>query len=188
MATPSTAEIREAVAGVLALARLDPTGLDRLDASEDGFWKSFFAAVIVAPGYLLLLALRDYAAPPEGGALAMIVVEAIAYVCNWAAFPLAMIYVARAIDRTPRYALFIVAFNWSAVVQMAAFVAAATLTGVLPAPAAQGIMLAVTLAVLAYEWFIARVALTIGGGAAALVVALDLAIGLVINAVAVSIY
>ena len=51
-------EGRLALAGSLRLARGEPTGLSYFDRSLDGFWRSFRAAVICYPLYLLLLSMR----------------------------------------------------------------------------------------------------------------------------------
>ena len=52
---PSTTEIAYAFYGAWRLAHLDASGLKYFDTSLDGFWKSFFAAVLVAPAYALIV-------------------------------------------------------------------------------------------------------------------------------------
>jgi len=54
----------------------------------------------------------------------------------------------------------------------------------LPSPLAAGIASAVTLAVLGYQWFVARVALDISGAAAVMIVLVDLVLGVFISRVA----
>ena len=49
---------RLALAGSLRLARGEPGGLSCFDRSLDGFWRSFRAAVICYPLYLVLLSMR----------------------------------------------------------------------------------------------------------------------------------
>ena len=44
--------------GAYRLARLDAAGMSYFDTSVAGFWRSFFAAVIIAPFYAMLLAIR----------------------------------------------------------------------------------------------------------------------------------
>ena len=46
---PALAEVQLAIGGALRLARGDRGGLDCFDASIDGFWRSFRAALIVLP-------------------------------------------------------------------------------------------------------------------------------------------
>lgn len=190
MRTPSAAEIAGWLEGAWRLACRDPDGMRRFDGSLDGFWKSFFAAVVALPFFALLVGFRDLPAEPRGGMGVVVIVEAIAYVATWAAFPLAMLYVSRAMRRENRYLAFIAAFNWSAVIQVLLFLAATGLSesGLLPDAVAQGIAFGVTMLVLVYEWFVVRVGLAVGGLAATGVVALDLAIGIFVNGVAQSIY
>ena len=51
-------EVRLALIGALQLARGDRGGLSCFDRSLDGFWRSFRAAFISYPLYLILLAMR----------------------------------------------------------------------------------------------------------------------------------
>ena len=52
------AELRLALVGSLRLARGDRGGLDCFDRSLEGFWRSFRAAIIAYPLYLILLTMR----------------------------------------------------------------------------------------------------------------------------------
>lgn len=190
MGVPNAAEIARALEGAWRLACRDPDGMRPFDPSVDTFWKSFFAAAIVAPFYVVMLILRDMPEDPRGGVELMMLVEAIGYVANWVAFPLAMVYVTRLIGRERHYLSFIAAFNWSAVIQVGLLLAGALLAAadILPSSVAQGIVIGVTLLVLVYEWYIAKVALDLGGPGAAGIVALDLAIGIFLNGLGQSIY
>ena len=51
----SLADTKQALEGAWSIARRDPDAMSRFDLTVDGFWASFFAAVVAAPGYLLLL-------------------------------------------------------------------------------------------------------------------------------------
>ena len=51
-------EVVAALYGAYRLARFDPSGLALFDATIAGFSRSFFAAVLVAPVYLVLLLIR----------------------------------------------------------------------------------------------------------------------------------
>ena len=55
---PSVTEIAYALYGAWRLARLDSGGMGYFDRSIAGFWKSFFAALLVAPGHILLLVIE----------------------------------------------------------------------------------------------------------------------------------
>ncbi|BBK35356.1 hypothetical protein STAQ_04340 [Allostella sp. ATCC 35155] len=190
MAIPSRGEILVALEGAWRLACRDPDGMARFDGSLDQFWKSFFSAVLTLPFFALLIGMRDLPADPRGGLGAMALTEAIAYVASWTAFPLAMFHLTGAMGRRDRYLAFIAAFNWSAPIQVSLFVAATGLAaiGLLPDAIVQGVTFGVTMLVLAYEWFIVRTALAVGGLAAFGIVVLDLALGIMINSMAQSIY
>jgi branched-subunit amino acid transport protein AzlD len=190
---PATAwlEVRLALVGALRLAKGDRGGLSCFDRSLDGFWRSFRAAVIAYPLYLMLLMMRVTIAEWErSGGFYIIGVETIAYVVAWVAFPLAMLRVTRWINRSHRFFDFMVPYNWSQLPQSALFVlvglqAESQAVSVQPA---QVIEIAAAIAVLAYEWFIARVALETTASAAAFVVLVDLVLGVFISHVASSLY
>jgi hypothetical protein len=184
-------EVRLALIGALRLARGDRGGLSCFDRSLDGFWRSFRAAFISYPLYLILLSMRVTVAEWEtSGAFVIIMVETIAYVIAWTAFPLLMLIVTQRIGRSHRFLDFMVPYNWSQVPQSALFVLVGleTESGVLGAQPAQAIEVAAAVAVLVYEWFIARVALETTVSAAVLVVIVDLLLGVLISHVAGGLY
>lgn len=181
---PTTREILSAVYGAWTLFKLDPRGLEFFEDSVPAFWRSFFAAVIVAPGFAILR-LIDYAETEvSAGPLAILLVELIAYVVIWAGFPLALHYLARGIDRPERYVLAVVALNWSVVVQIAVSlpVHLIAVSGILSPGFAAIATLAVLLVTLFYEGFVARTALQVSPPLAALVVVVDVAISLAVQA------
>jgi len=190
---PATAwlEVRLALVGALRLAKGDRGGLSCFDRSLDGFWRSFRAAVIAYPLYLILLMMRVTIAEWErSGGFYIIVVETIAYVIAWVAFPLAMLTVTRWLNRSHRFFDFMVPYNWSQLPQSALFVLVGlqSTSDAISAQPAQVIEIAAAIAVLGYEWFIARVALETTAAAAALVVLVDLVLGVLISHVASSLY
>jgi len=184
-------EVRLALFGALRLAKGDSGGLSCFDRSLDGFWRSFRAAVIAYPLYLILLMMRVTVIEwQRSGGWYIVTVETIAYVIAWVAFPLAMITVTRWIDRAHRFFDFMVPYNWSQLPQSALFVLVGleAESGVLGTQPAQVIDLAAAIAVLVYEWFIARVSLETTASAAAFVVLVDLVLGALVNHVASGLY
>jgi hypothetical protein len=190
MPTTAWLEVRLALVGALRLARGDRSGLACFDRSADGFWRSFRAAVIAYPLYLLLLSMRITVAEWERSGLLVVMVETIAYVVAWVAFPLIVLTLTQWIGRAHRFFDFMVPYNWSQVPQSALFVLVGleTESGVLPAGPAQAIEIVAAVAVLLYEWFIARVALDTTAATAALVVLVDLLLGVLVSHVASSLY
>lgn len=106
----------EAAASLYAAWRLllrDAGAIERFDDSLSGVFKSFYCAVIVLPGYALILALSMTIHEVEADLIPFIVVNLSAYVAGWAAWPLVMHYVAPLIGRDEAYCRYIVAYNWS---------------------------------------------------------------------------
>ena len=169
-------EIIGGVYGAWRLARRDPAGLIWFDDSPDGFWNSFWGPALVLPGFLVLQAIdgafaEDIALP--------LVVHLIAYVIGCVAFPLAVAHIADGLQRSHTYCRFIVAYNWSAVIQMAVLLPVALLVQLFPGAAVLNV--AATMVLLVYQAYIAHVALAVKPGTAGLLVVLDLMIGALIQ-------
>jgi hypothetical protein len=191
MSLSAWTEVQLAVGGALRLARGDRSGLGFFDASIDGFWRSFRAGLICYPMYLLLLSFR-IGAPvwAASGVAQILAVETIAFVISWTAFPLLILPLARWLGREDRFLPFMVAYNWSQIPVTVVFVLIALVgaTGLLPPSAAHFAGLLAAIAVLVYEWFIARVALAVTGAQACLVIIIDLMLGTALGRVADRLY
>ena len=194
MGTTAWDEMRLALAGTWRLARGDRGGLFCFDRSLDGFWRSFRAAVISYPLYLVLLAMRVSVAEwQRSGGWRILAVETIGYVIGWVAFPLLMLTVTQHLGRAHRFFDFMVPYNWCQVPQSALFVLVglAFESGMLGPRSAAGIGLVAVVATLIYEWYvwyIARVALDITGPTAVFIAVLDFVLGVLISQVAGGLY
>ena len=169
--------------GAYRLARFDAGGMAFFDTSVGGFWRSFYAAAIVAPFYAILVVLR-YALeidPPHP--LRFFLLHVDAYVISWLAFPVVMAGLSRIILRQAHFRRYIVAYNWAAVLQNAFYLPLAILQASenLPRDAGNLLGLIVLIAVLVYIWFITRTALAIAAPTAAGVVAVDFFLTLIIH-------
>jgi hypothetical protein len=169
---PRTAEIAYALYGAWRLARLDARGMDYFDRSVEGFWKSFFAAILVAPGYLLTVVWELGAVETTADSLSVFLTQSLIYGIIWLAFPLVMFYVTKQIGRGERYIGFIVALNWAAVIQMLVTLPVVVLAMLeaLPNAALLIASLVVFFAILFYQGFITRVSLGLGNAAAGAIV------------------
>ncbi len=140
MTVPAWIEVQLAVGGALKLARGDRRGLGFFDISIDGFWRSFRAALICYPFYLVLLGFR-VAAPywAASGVPRIVAVETIGYAISWVAFPLLVLPLTRWLGREDRFLAFMVAYNWCQVPQTLLFVilGADTASGLFSAQFAQ---------------------------------------------------
>lgn len=178
---PSREEILRAVTGAWLLAQGDRRGMQLFDLSVEGFWKSFTAALLVAPVYALLLA-EEYARlgwPEQIGAT--ISTRLVAFVLGWFSFPVAAIFLTRMLHLGSRYVPLIVANNWSAVLQVSLYFGASIVGFVLPAHLQTIVLFAVTIAVLVYQWFVVRTALETTGGVAIGVVVIDLLLSILVS-------
>jgi hypothetical protein len=170
---PDQEEVFRSIYGAYRLARLDRSGMGHFNLSVEGFWRSFFAAVLVAPGYALLVMQDLLGRPEEVSPAWALVIETLGYAIGWAAFPLVAIVVTQLLGLSRNYAAMIIAANWAAVIQIGLFVVAVGLGFVLPSLAGFTVTLA-TVAILSYQWFVFRTALGTTSGIAIALVLLDL--------------
>lgn len=180
---PTRQEALTAIAGVYRLARFDRSGLELLDRTPEGALRSFYAAVVVLPGYALLLAIRLWEQMQNTTLLQLVTVEGIAYVVSWTAFPVALYRLSGLLGRTDRYPGALCAYNWSSIVQMAIYLPTIVLsaTGLLPDFLSEALVFGVMMAMLTYQWFLLRTTLEISGPAAAALVLIDLILSALIN-------
>jgi hypothetical protein len=156
--------INEAFAGLYAAWRLflrDARAVSLLDATPSGAIKSFFCAVIVLPGYMVIVALVHTHGSTEVGLFRFVMVEAIGYVIGWCVWPLLMFYVTQALDCSDRYLTYLTAFNWSYGPQIALWliVLIVLLGGFVPKGIGVMINIAVIVVLLLYHLFIVRTTL-----------------------------
>jgi hypothetical protein len=178
----SAREAAFALSGALRLARMDPGGLDHFDTTVAGYWRSFYAAVVVLPAYILLMVFYAVLSPVDAGPVRWVVVEAIAYVIEWTAYPLAMVTIARGLRCSDNYIRYIVAHNWANVLGVVLFMPVAGLAAI--NPALFGLVYMAMIAVFVYQWYVARTALEISGQEAAMLMIFNLVLSFFINAVA----
>ena len=180
---PSAREMMNALFGAYRLACFDAGGMRYFDTSIGGFWRSFFAAVLIAPFYAIFQWLRFRVDAPDVDPFRHTCVEVISYVIAWVLFPLVMVSLAKFLDREQHYLRYIVAYNWAAVLQNA-LIMPIGMVAILGGPEigpADFLSLVALVAVLAYMWFVTRTALDIDGGTAATIVALDFILGLFLD-------
>jgi hypothetical protein len=179
---PSTRELAYALYGGWLLLRFDRRGMAYFEDSVEAFWRSFFAAAIVAPAHLIQVALDLTPLETTAGPLRIVLLEALAYAVGWLAFPLALYYLTKVIDKEERFVAAVVALNWSAVWRAAIFLPAIVLaeTGILPAGLGGLLVFVAFVFVLVYFGFVALAALETSFPAAAAVVLLDFVLSVLI--------
>jgi len=183
--SPSSGEVASSLFGAYRLARFDPEGLKYFNLSLAGFWNSFFAAVIVAPlfGLLVLLQFGNITLDPAPSPIRFGFAHGIGYVISWTVFPVLMISMAKFLGREVHYARFIIAYNWASVLQNALYMPLAIFAqmGMLSPDAGTFLGLIVLTAVLFYVWFVTRIALEITPGRAAAIVFIDLVVSIIVT-------
>ncbi len=181
MITPS--EVSRGIFGAWILARFNANGITLFDNSVEGFWRSFWAAAIVLPAYAILLTLRYSGATFGVGSGTVFLVQSIANVVDWMAFPFAMFYVAQMFNRDQWYCRYIAAYNWAAVLQITLMLIISLIAagGILPPALGYWATAIVLVFVLAYKGFIAHVALQSTWAGAAAIVFLDFCLSLMLD-------
>lgn len=169
-------DIRDALQGALRLACADAGGFESFDRSRAGFWKSFRAALLLYPLFLLL-AFRAGRPGEVEDFIRLFLVQTVAYAVTWLAFPVVMASVCDVLGRRHRYVGFVVAYNWAQIPQYGYSVILLGLGGGMDGAIA-------TFPIFLYEGYVAAVALDIGGLSAAMIVMIDYLLGTGIDLVA----
>ena len=180
-----SAEVVRSVYGAYRLARFDAGGATHFNNTAEGFWRSFYAAVIVAPLYGIFLVTRYATEDVTTPAARFVAVEIIAYVVSWVLYPVLMASLARYLDRENRYMDYIIAYNWAGLLQNALFLPVVMLQ-LVSGPATEAIEIFSLIAlgyILAYVWFVARTVLRVPALTAAGLVILDMVLSVLLNAV-----
>lgn len=175
---PDRAEILSSVYGAWLLVRRREDGMRWLNLTVEGFWRSFFAAVLILPLYvpfsLIEAGMREV---PAGPYLAR---ELVGYVLVWVCWPLALLALCWLLARTRRFAAMVIASNWVSVPEFAILAGAHLLALALPPFALIAVVAAIAF-VLAIEYFVARTALAVGPAPAIGVVTVNLLLVMMLN-------
>ena len=158
---PDQREILAALYGVWRLMRLDQSGMNWFNLTIEGFWRSFFAAIPVAPFFALLmyLDLSSNSDVTDMGWTATVVT--VLYGLSWALVPLVAIGVTKMLDLSNGYVPLIVAYNWASLPQflLQTLVGLIGVTGLVSEVLSSFLILFVVVYVLVLEWFVVRTSL-----------------------------
>lgn len=185
MKPPSAREIAFSLAGAFRLARFDLNGLAFFDLSARGAAQSFWAAALTMPAYLALADMHGELTAAAGGSDALRLLQSLlSYAVSWMAFPTLLSFLVEGEELERRFCAFLSVYNWSAVVQMAAYLPASIIahSGLLPVDVGSGLLLGVVFAMLFYQWFIIRTTLRVTRLAGVVMVLADLVLSSAINA------
>lgn len=193
---PSLAEIWRALHGAWRLAFLDIRGLAGFDGTRSGGLRSFWAMALVLPLNAAILAVKGLILGGETAEPSSALVEIVGPLATWVILIAAMYALVLWHGRVDRFWLFVSTYNWIQVplavailVSAALFAGASGLVDPSGDPAnvpmlawslahvALGIAITLELGVLAYEWYVAWVALDSGIPLPIIVVLLDFVMG-----------
>lgn len=176
-------EASRSLQGAWGLLRRDPGAPTAFNATLDGFWRSFAAAVVLLPLDLAYLAfLGPAGGTEEAAAGTRWTVNILAYVIGWTAWPLAAFYLTRAMGCGDRLLGYIVAYNWSQLLTGPFLIGLDVLgRAALPQEIAVVLNLAGFAGVLFYEYLIARQMLAVAAGKAVVVVLASFVLVLVLR-------
>lgn len=178
-------EITRSLTGAWELFLDRPGAMRFFDMSVDGFWRSFAAVVLVVPSYAFAvladqrMAAADPTLPLESGT-GLMVHNGIGLALDWIALPLILALLARPLGIARHYPEFVVARNWCAVLAAVPFgvIGLLIVAGVVGADFGSLLMLAALVAVLRYNYVIARRSLEASVGFAIGIVVLDFVVSL----------
>jgi hypothetical protein len=180
------AEISNALAGAWSLFRRRETALGHFDFSPAGFWHSLAALGLTVPLYVWAMAYERGRHLPEAtlsdhlvALMSLDVIEA------WVVLPVLAAGLASVLGLRDRLLPFLIALNWSGVL--------AVLLVLLPPLfwslgwATEGVAavysLGFALLILQMRWFLSRLVLGVSGGVAALLVAADAGLELLLTGI-----
>ncbi len=162
---PDRQEIWSSIYGAFRLACFDKSGHSHFNLTVEGFWRSFFAAVLMAPGYVILVT-QGFVAGSESFSVWSLLVHAGHYAASWIIFPLTVFFAIDLLNLGHRYTALIVAVNWAAVIEISVMVVGLGLALILPPDAANLLIVAIVIVLVIYQWFVIRTALQSTGALA----------------------
>jgi uncharacterized membrane protein len=99
--------------GLWRLLRGDPRATEYLEKDRNAAHRSFFAALLVLPFYVVLRYLDVVRSNGPAITLEFIVIEGSAYALNWTAFLFMLYFICQLLGRHARFPAVVIAMNWS---------------------------------------------------------------------------
>lgn len=177
------AYISVGLSGAVRLVRLDTQALAYFGDTAADFWRSFLAAAVVAPLFLLYLVIRFFESETGGSFPTYLFAQMLAYAIAWLAFPLVMLYAAPVLQKEDRMVRYLVAYNWLSLIQNGVYLPVVMLgiTDTLAQGLSNFLALIALIWVLGMTLFVTRKALEVPFGMAAGIVVMDLLLGVLIE-------
>jgi hypothetical protein len=155
---PDRHEIASSLYGAYRLAWFDEGGMSYFNISVEGFWRSFFAAVILAPFYLL--SIGPELLNPEGGfSFWAALVHFGTYAISWVLFPLVAFFATDLLGLGQRFTALVVAVNWSSILIFGLLTISVGLAALAQHAIIELALVVLTAGLIVYHWFVIKTAL-----------------------------
>ncbi len=176
-------EVSTSITQSLGIVSGDAQSIDRLNLTEEGFWHSFVAIILILPIYLFAAGVAVEQVGGEDASPSAIGLT-ISLVIQWTIWPIVVAVVARQMQWGANYLRYIVAYNWTSVWVMLVLLPPVVLfkLGVTNESITNLFVLATFAATLWMRWFVARHGLKVSGEIAVLLVVADLVLSTGIDA------
>lgn len=178
----TAATIQDHLQVAFRLAKRDQAALDDVANSEAAFWYSFLGMLLSLPFMLIsITANSDVTLGPLG-----VLAETSVFIVGWLLFPVAMLEIVRVIDRSQHYFRYVAASNWCSVLEdgVLTLIVVLRFLEVLPELFGGLLFFGCIVWVLSFQFFVARNALQIDAGTAAVIIGVRLLLSLSLFAVA----
>lgn len=169
--------------GAIRLVKLDTQGFAYFGNTRAEFWRSFLGAALLAPVFILYLAVRYLNASSESSFSIFLIAQMLAYSISWLTFPLVMLYLADFLNRGNQVVHYLIAYNWVSVIQNSIYLPVVILgiTGILSETFTNFLSISVLMWVLGMSLFVVRKTLKVSFATGAGIVFMDLLLGLLIE-------
>jgi hypothetical protein len=155
---PDRHEIASSLYGAYRLAWFDETGMGYFNISVEGFWRSFFAAVILAPFYMFSIG-QDFINPEGGFSFWAALVHFGTYALSWVLFPLVAFFATDLLSLGQRFTALVVAVNWSSILIFSLLTISVGLVEIFQHSITELALVVLTAALIVYHWFVIKTAL-----------------------------
>ena len=180
------AYLRDNLAGAWQVMFGRSEGLNRLDTSLEGFWRSFAVVILMAPFALLSLISEQPLTAASGAEKSLtggtVALNGFGLLVDWFAFPLIFAFVARPFGLSSGYVPFIVARNWASVIigALVAIIHSLHLVGIVPTVLMPIALIVAVGVALRFSYVIVRTTLAVSAAMAIPIVILDFLLSLII--------
>lgn len=195
--TPSPTEVRISLYGAARFLRFDAKAIGFFNDSDEGFWNSFFAAILILPAHYYIRWIDSSALPESVNPLGVAILDLLTYVISWVAYPLVMYHLIKLHDQERYFRRFVIIYNWLQVWGALFFVFIETITPTRQVAEAQGISgpagpvafiaTIIVLYMLAVQANMTKVTLQVTWFPAAIFVLVDILLGYMIHSISLAV-